>query len=218
VTRAPRHLFLLATLILLALPWGEATAATPFQVIKDCNQDGVLNGQYSNGELREALDNLPTDIDEYSDCRDVIKAAITSSSTRGGDRDSRGGAGPGGSDPRGGGGAGADPAVLTPEEQAARQQDQQDLAAITSPENRDDRPAVEVGGQSVKPGSDGLFDLASASNSVPFPLLLALIALGLLALGGGLVALRRRIPALARLPLPSKLPTPRVSLPRFRRR
>ena len=219
MTRAPRHLFLLAALILLALPWGEATAATPFQVIKDCNQDGVLNGQYSNGELREALDNLPTDIDEYSDCRDVIRAAITSGSTRGGDPDSRGGGGPGGGDPRGGGGgAGAEPAVLTPEEHAARQQDQQDLAAITSPENRDDRPAVEVGGQSVKPGSDGLFDLASASNSVPFPLLLALIALGLLALGGGLVALRRRIPALARLPLLSKVSTPRVSLPRFGRR
>jgi hypothetical protein len=212
VTRVPRHLLLLAALVLLALPWGDAAAATPFQVIKDCNQDGVLDGKYSNRVLRKALDNLPTDIDEYSDCRDVIGAAITSGSSAGGDAGP--GGGPGGSDPS----AGGSPAVLTPEEQAARQQDQQDLARITSPERRDDRPAAEVGGETVKPGSNGLFDLAPASNSVPFPLLLALIALGLLALGGGFVALRERIPALARIPLLSKLPTPRVSLPRFGRR
>jgi hypothetical protein len=215
VTRAPRHLLLLGALIVLVLPWGEASAATPFQVIKDCNQDGVLNGKYSNRELREALDNLPTDIDEYSDCRDVINAAITSGPSREseGRQGGGGGASGGGGDPRGGGGG--SPAVVTPEEQAARQQDQQDLAAITSPEGRHDRPAIDVGGATVKPGSNGLFDLASASNSVPLPLLLVLIALGLLALGGGLAALRGRIPALARL---SKLPTPRVSLPRFGRR
>jgi hypothetical protein len=37
------------------------------------------------------------------------------------------------------------------------------------------------------------------------------------ALIGGLVALRERIPALARIPLLSKIPTPRVPFPRFRR-
>jgi hypothetical protein len=220
VTRAPRHPLLLAALIVFALPWGEASAATPFKVIKDCNQDGVLNGNYSNRELREALDNLPTDIDEYSDCRDVIGAAITSGSSREGDgrpAGGGGGGGPGGGGGRGGAGGG-DPAVLTPEEQAARQEDQQDLAAITSPEGRDDRPTIDVGGETVKPGSNGLFDLATASNSVPLPLLLVLIALGLLAVGGGLAVLRGRTPALARVPLLSKVPTPRVSLPRFGRR
>jgi hypothetical protein len=219
VTRAPRHPLLLAALIALALPWGEASAATPFKVIKDCNQDGVLNGKYSNPELRDALDNLPTDIDEYSDCRDVISAAITSGSSREGDGRPAGG---GGGGPDGGGGrsgaGGGDPAVLTPEEQAARQRDQQDLTAITSPEGRADPPTIDVGGETVKPGSNGLFDLATASNSVPLPLLLVLIALGLLALGGGLAALRGRTPALARLPLLSKVATSRVSLPRFGRR
>jgi hypothetical protein len=210
VTRAPRHPLLLAALIVLALPWGEASAATPFKVIKDCNQDGVLNGKYSNRDLRDALDNLPTD----------INAAITSGSNREGDGRPAGGGGggaPGGGGGRGGAGGG-DPAVLTPEEQAARQRDQQDLAAITSPEGRDDRPTIDVGGETVKPGSNGLFDVATASNSMPLPLLLVLIALGLLALGGGLAALRGRIPALARLPLLSKVPTSRVSLPRFGRR
>ena len=47
----------------------------------------------------------------------------------------------------------------------------------------------------MSPGSDGLFDVASASNDLPLPLLLALIGLGLLTLAGGFVALRSRDPA-----------------------
>jgi hypothetical protein len=191
---------------LLAFP--APAGATPFQVIKDCNEDGQLDRKYSNEELTKALDNLPSDIDEYSDCREVISAAITGGSDRGENR----GAGSGGD---GSGGGSAVP--ITPEEQAARAQDQADLQALTTPDGRDKPPAVEVGGETVKPGSDGLFDLASESNSIPGPLLAALIALGILALVGGVVALRGRVPALARLPLLSKIPTPRVSLPRFRR-
>jgi hypothetical protein len=206
VTRVPRHLLLLAALALLAFP--APAGATPFQVIKDCNEDGQLDRKYSNEELTKALDNLPSDIDEYSDCREVISAAITGGSDRGANR----GAG-GGGDGSGGGSA----APITPEEQAARAQDQADLQALTTPDGRDKPPAVEVGGETVKPGSDGLFDLASESNSIPGPLLAALIALGILALVGGVVALRGRMPALARLPLLSKIPTPRVSLPRIRR-
>ena len=214
--------------MLLALPWGEAVA-TPFRVIKDCNEDGELDGKYSNRELRQALDNLPSDIDEYSDCREVIAAAITAGSgaTRGGSEPSRGGSdrngepAAGGGGNRGGGGdtgGGGGAVAATPEEQAALLDDQQDLGALTSPDRRDDRPAVEVGGRTVEPGSGGLFDLATASNSVPLPLLLALIAVGLLALASGFLALRGRIPALARMPLLSKLPRPHVSLPRFGRR
>ncbi len=71
-------------------------------------------------------------------------------------------------------------------------------------------PSVQVGGEEVQPGTNGLFDLASASNEVPTPLLVALIALGLLALAGGFVALRGRVPALGRVPLLNKIPTPRV--------
>ena len=194
---------------MLAFP--APAGATPFQVIKDCNEDGQLDRKYSNEELTKALDNLPSDIDEYSDCRDVISAAITGGSDRGENR----GAGSGGDGSGGAGGGTAAP--ITPEEQAARAQDQADLQALTTPDGREKPPAVEVGGETVKPGSDGLFDLASESNSIPGPLLAALIALGILALVGGVVALRGRVPALARLPLLSKIPTPRVSLPRFRR-
>jgi hypothetical protein len=214
VTRLPRHLLLLAALLVLLAFFPGVAFGSPLQVIKDCNQDGELNRNYSNQELRKALDNLPSDIDEYSDCRDVIGAAITGGSAKGAGGGPGSGAGGAGAAGAAGGGSAA---PVTPEEQAARAQDQADLQALTTPESRKNSPPVEVGGEKVKPGSNGLFDLASASNSLPTPLVVALIALALLAIAGGVVALRGRLPALARLPLVSKIPTPRVSLPRFRR-
>ena len=52
-------------------------------MIADCARDGQLDRSYSNSELRRARDNLPADLDEYSDCRDVIAAAIKGGSDKG---------------------------------------------------------------------------------------------------------------------------------------
>jgi hypothetical protein len=197
VTRVMRHLLLLAAFVALAAP--GAASASPRQVLDDCNDDGVLSRQYSNSDLRGALDNMPTDIAEYSDCEEIIGAAISSGSDKGQGRGSPG---------QGVGGAGA----ADPDEQAARSQDAADLEALTTGASKDNgkTPTVQVGDETVKPGANGLFDVASASNELPTPLLVALIALGLLALGGGIVALRGRLPALSRVPLLGKIPTPRV--------
>ena len=194
--RAATRLLVLAVLALVALP-GSAMA----DPISDCNTDGDLDKKYSNKQLREAIENLPTDLDEYSNCREILSGAITSGSDKGGNRPT----------------LGADGSPLPAEEQAARAQDNEDLAAITA-DPEESPPSVKVGDEEVEPGPNGLFDLASASNDLPVPLLVALIALALVALIGGLVAMRERIPALARIPLLSKIPRPRVSRPRFFRR
>jgi hypothetical protein len=195
VLRAATRLLVLAVLAVLALP-GSAMA----NPILDCNDDGDLDKPYKNKQLRQALDDLPTDLDEYSNCREILSGAITSGSDKGGNRPT----------------VGTDGTALPPEEAAARAEDNEDLAAITAdPESNP--PSVQVGGEEVEPGSNGLFDLATSSNDLPAPLLVALIALALVALIGGLVAVRERVPALARIPLLSKIPTPRVSFPRFRR-
>ena len=196
--RAATRLLVLAVLALVALPGSAMAAPNP---IVDCNDNGVLDNQYTNKELRKAIEDLPTDLDEYSNCREILSGAITGGSDRGGSRPT----------------TGADGTALPPEEHAARAKDNEDLAAITANPEKSP-PSVEVGGEKVEPGSNGLFDLASASNDLPLPLLVALIALALVALIGGLVAMRERIPALARISLLSKIPTPRVSLPRFLRR
>jgi hypothetical protein len=203
--RALRNLLLLTLLGALALP---ALAHADPQ--RDCAGDGDLDKNYTNSQLRKALDDLDTGLDEYSNCREVIKAAIASGS----DKRSNGGGGGSGGGGGGSGGGGGGGGEVTPGEQQARANDNAELEALTG-DSKDKEPEVIVGGEQVKPGSNGLFDLASASNDVPMPLLLTLIVIGLLAIAGGLVALRGRVPALGRLPLVSKIP--RVSLPRFRR-
>jgi hypothetical protein len=75
---------------------------------------------------------------------------------------------------------------------------------------------VDVGGTSLRPDSSGFFNLGDAANEVPLPLLLALLLLGSLALASGVGSLRERVPALARIPLLSKIPALRV--PFFGRR
>lgn len=203
--RALRNLLLLTLLGALALP---ALAHADPQ--RDCAGDGDLDKNYTNSQLRKALDDLDTGLDEYSNCREVIKAAIASGS----DKRSNGGGGGSGGGGGGSGGGGGGGGEVTPDEQQARANDNAELEALTG-DSKEKEPQVIVGGEQVKPGSNGLFDLASASNDVPMPLLLTLIVIGLLAIAGGLVALRGRVPALGRLPLVSKIP--RVSLPRFRR-
>ena len=42
-------------------------------VIRDCAEDGDLDQDYSDEELEDAKQNMPSDIDQYSDCRDVIQ-------------------------------------------------------------------------------------------------------------------------------------------------
>jgi hypothetical protein len=192
---------LLALLVALLAP--AAAHASSGKVIRDCADDGRLQGRYSDKELKQALKDLPADLDEYSDCREAIGAAIG----KGG-----GHKGGGGNQGGGGGGGGGGHHAST----ANNQRHQADDAAALDKATGGGKPKLRVGGKDVSPGSNGLFRNASASHSIPGPLLAALIALGLLAIVAGFLALRRRIPALAKVPLP-RLPI-RVSLPRLLRR
>jgi hypothetical protein len=190
MTRVLQTLIVLVAMCVLAVPAAQAGYK---DVIRDCAQDGRLDKKYSDAELIKAKKNLPADLNEYSDCRDVIGAAIGGAGKHGG-----GGGSGGGSS---GGAATGGPPVA----QAARAQDKNALAKIAHSARK---PSVKVGDQTVAPGKNGLFSTASAENGLPLPLLLALIAMAIVALSGGLYALRKRIPALAKVPLP------RISLPR----
>ena len=200
MSRVRNTLICAAAVGLLLAPAGPALASYR-DVIRDCAEDGQLDRRYDQAELDQAEDRLPSDLDEYSDCREVIAAASGAGSGRG---SAGGGAG--------GGGTGG---TLGPGESTARQRDEQALGSRV--QQRDRKPRVEVGGTSVEPGKDGLYDAASGSNGMPLSLLLALIAIGLLGAGGAAYALRRRIPALSNLSLPRPSLLSRVSLPRLRR-
>jgi len=97
----PLLLALLAAAALLALPAGAR--ADGRDVIRDCEPDEQIDGTYTQAEYREALRILPSDKDEYGNCRAIIRRAqLAALSGRGG----AGGTGAGGPDATGGGAAG----------------------------------------------------------------------------------------------------------------
>lgn len=152
--------------------------ASPQAVIRDCAQDGKLDQHYSLSDLKQAEKKLPTDVDEYTNCRDVINQAEVAGS---GDKGNKAhGAGVGGGSGTGGGGGGPSP---------------KDVKALKSATNQEQgAPSLSLQGEKVTPGSGGVFKTAGAANSMPLPVLLALIAVAALTAAGGFVALRRRFP------------------------
>jgi hypothetical protein len=189
MSRIARQLLFLGALFVLALPTPAFASAD--QVIRDCAEDGKLDRNYSNAELRRARNNLPSDLDEYSDCRDVIASAIKGGSDLGGNS---GSPGVGGTDPAG--------------EAAARASDAAELGALA--QGGGESPKLDVGGANIEPDDSGFFNLNGAANEVPLPLLLALLLLCALAVASGVGSLRERVPAIGRVPLLSKIPSWRV--------
>ena len=80
-----RRLVLTALIALLAMP--AAAGASVDAIYEDC-QDGRIDKRHAKPDLREALEDMPADLDEYTNCRELIRAARDDQ--RGG-----GGSGPG---------------------------------------------------------------------------------------------------------------------------
>jgi hypothetical protein len=180
---------------LVALCMLGATAPAAFadyhDVIRECYNTGQLPpGKYSRHDLKEARRHLPSDIKEYSDCEDLINAALAAGNRKGG----------------GGGGAGApapapNPALTTPSGAQAASPD--DFNALTEATKPHPRPQVPIAGAKLSPSTGGVINSAKSTdaNSLPLPLLLSLIALAAMAVLGGASVLRSRWPQIRRAPL-----------------
>jgi hypothetical protein len=153
----------LAAVVALALLAGPATAAsadTGTKIIERCTHGQSLGG-FSQQAYRRALAELPTEVEEYSDCGNLIRRAQLEAAGSGG----------------GAGGQGSAPAIatpLSPKEQSA-------LNKVGTSGAK----GLSVGGQTVHPGVVHA-DIASAFSSLPDPLLavLAFLLACALALGG----------------------------------
>jgi hypothetical protein len=145
----------LSLLVLLA---ATASADTGAKIIERCTHGQSLSG-FSQKDYRRALAELPTEVEEYSDCANLIRRAQLAAA---------GGGGGGAS----GGGATATP--LSPSERTA----------LTSAP-RTGAKSFKVGNQQVRPGVVRA-DLSSALSSLPDPLLamLAFLLACAAALGG----------------------------------
>jgi hypothetical protein len=199
-----RRLVVLITLFCVAMPVAAASgdARSGRQVVRDCVSDGTLDRRWSSQDIKDGLAELPTDIDEYTDCRAVLEEAYDSALARekrreasgggsggsGGGSDTDGGGGIGGSD-SGGTGTGSEADVFGVTGEAGPTADEQsalDEAAQSGGQ-------VGVDGGSEEPGGPGLAQ-SYTTNSFPVPLIVALVLLVLAALGGLAYALRRRVP------------------------
>src|SRR5205085_10172320 len=98
---------LLVTLTLMLGLLAPAVAhASGAAVIRDCTDDGRLEGHYTQRDLRDALSSIPSDVDEYTNCRDIIRRAAFSAGAGGGSGSGGGSAGGGGGGAGGGSGGG----------------------------------------------------------------------------------------------------------------
>ena len=154
-----------------------AAAASPDAIFEDC-QDGRLDKRYADGDYRDALSDMPVDLDEYTNCRELIRSA--QQGVRGG-----GGSGPGsqfngadgyGALPAGEGGLplGSDSKPIDP-------------VGVASPEERADVEAARTSERAV-PSSAGISP-GDHGASLPLPLIILLV----LTVVGVLAALAPRV-------------------------
>lgn len=158
------RLVLAGLLLLLAIaPAAEAASTT--QILRDCADDGALQGHYSPSELRKARKNIPADTDQYTDCRDVLARAVASSAAGGGSS-SPGGGGGGTS---GGGSGPSSSGSLTPSTDADRKALDKAL--------EEGQKSVDLNGRPVIPGAAGLA-AGAARNDLPASVIVLLALLG----------------------------------------
>ena len=193
---------LLAIAFVLLLTASPASAASRTEILRDC-QDGSLSGTYTASELRDARSHIPADIDQYSDCRDVLTRALTSGSgtgTDGGSSSSGGGSSGssgGGSSSSSSGSSGssgssdvapnaaAPSPVLKPETQ--KEQHALDDAGTTG-----GATPVTVGERPIVPGATA-FDAGEPGNRLPSSLVVTLVLLAVAAAAAAAPAARRRV-------------------------
>lgn len=177
-----RRAVLFTVLLCLLAPAGAA--ATSGTVIRDCTDNGRIDSYHSQSDYQGALKSLPSDVDEYTDCRRLIESAKRRDVRRPDPGTGGAGGGPGG----GGGIGGFDstsppPASNVPASPA-------EVAALAQATGTPPAP-VTVAGEPITPGGSGITE-AAFRHSLPAPLLVVVILFGLGALATTISGARGR--------------------------
>jgi hypothetical protein len=143
---------LAAALVVLACLATDATADTGTKIIERCTHGQSLSG-FSQKDYRRALQELPTEVEEYSDCANLIRHAQLAAAGGGN------GGGPGGGE------SSKLSTPISPEEQKS----------LTGASKASSGP-LRIGGENVQPGVIHA-NVSSAFSSLPTPLLAVLIFL-----------------------------------------
>lgn len=184
-------LSLVAITVAIVAP-SVALASTSDVIHVDC-QDGRIDGKYTQKQYRDALRTIQTDLDEYSDCRDVIRRAqlAAAGSAKGSDAASTGSVVDDGAT---GGAAQASAPASTGGTAAQILADASptERSAVTKAIQSSEIPVI-VGGRAISP--DASSAPAGAANALPTPLVVVLVLLGLGLAASGVQAPRSLIHA-----------------------
>jgi hypothetical protein len=193
-----RRLLTALAIACLAAPAAAHADSGVDKLLADACKDEHIDGHYTQAQYKKALEELPTDADEYTACRDVLQrgrlAALGSgkkSNGGGGGSTGTGTGGGGGSTSGGGGSTGSSGAAPAPNaDPVASATPAQKKAIAQAGESA--RP-VNVGGQLVQPGELGIGAISGSGHSVPTPLAALMVLLAAGALSGGGWFLWRRV-------------------------
>lgn len=170
--RVPAVLTVLACLLVLP----AAAAASGRSVVRDCTDNGQIDSSHSQSDYKDALHSLPSDVNEYTDCRQIIEQA----KRRDARKTDNGSSGSGGGGGTGGTGSFGGFDTPTPPPASNIPSSPAENGAIAQAAN-DGGAAVPIAGDPIAPGGTGLTE-AAFRHDVPAPLLALVILLGLGAL------------------------------------
>jgi hypothetical protein len=182
-----RFTLLFTTLVaLLAVPAGAF--ASPQQIYDDCQDNGRLDKRYSDSDYRKALKDMPEDLDEYTNCSDLVRAGMSGVDTSGG------GAGGGGSSTGGAGGSGP---VGLPQGNGTGSVPLDPKGKPLNPlidaqqEERDQITSAQAGEQ-LRPTSAGVRP-GEPDGELPLPLIVVLALAGIAGLATGALGVKQLV-------------------------
>lgn len=175
----------LVTTQVFALP-SAARADVTDELHREC-QTGVVVGDYTQKQFSEALRAIQADLDQYTDCRDVLRRAQLAAASNGSSKTAVAGSARAGAAGRGATGdadgaarrllpSGNASQVLTHASPAERD-------AVRSASQAGGNTPVIVGGKPIYP--DASSTLGGVANTIPTPLVVALLMLGFGTAAGG---------------------------------
>jgi hypothetical protein len=192
-----RRLMTALTILCLAAPAAAQADGGVTTLLRDACNDEHVDGHYTQAQYKKALDQLPTDSDEYSACREVLErarlAALAGHNKRstGGGGTAGGGTSGGSSGSTGGGSSGSSGSSGTSSGDPLASATPQQRNAVAQA-GRSAQP-VDIGGKLVQPGALGLGTLSGSGHGVPTTLVTLIGLLAASALGAGGWWLWRRV-------------------------
>jgi hypothetical protein len=187
-----RRLLTALAILCLTAPAAAGADSGANKLLRDACRDEHIDGTYTQAQYKKALEQLPTDSDEYTGCREVLQRGRLAALGAGKRHGSGGGGGStGGGSPGSSGGSGSAGSGSSGSADDAPSGNADPLASATPAQRQalakagKSAKAVDVGGQLVQPSAVGLGDLTASGRDVPTPVIALVCLLAACGLGAG---------------------------------